>query len=286
MSSNSSGPRGNSGGKFQKGSHEKKSRTKKPKTGAKYLKEEAPEATLKDVAEKTLTIIERLGSQTFALSPFSQYYDDWLVNLRQVVSEFEASPNVKADDAFTKESEQAFLDVQAALAERRVQESSLTESEKTLHNVNHELGDADADYAEKTRGLSNKRNADVQRLTTRVKALEEDVANQEKLKFGFFQFGAKKDAAKKLQQSQQELTAAKTQMEVTLQNFTLEQDKLHDSYVAKKQELSVKSDGLRKELEKLETDTSIEVRKEVCQRLSKAVNELVQRLPTQPPASA
>jgi uncharacterized phage infection (PIP) family protein YhgE len=158
----------------------------------------------------------------------------------------------------------------------------LSESEKTLRDVNHELGDADADYAEKTRGLSNKRNADVQRLTTRVKALEEDVANQEKLKFGFFQFGAKKEAAKRLQQSQQELAAAKTQMEVTLQNFTLEQDKLHDSYVAKKQELSAKSDSLRRELEQLETDTSIEVRKEVCASLSKAVNELVQRLPAQP----
>jgi chromosome segregation ATPase len=282
MSSSSSGPRGNSGGKFQKGSHEKKSRTKKPKTGAKYLKEEAPEATLKDVAEKTLASIERLGSQTFALSPFSQYYDDWLVNLRQVVTEFEANPNVKADEAFTKEREQAFLDVQSALAERRIQETTLSESEKTLRDVNHELGDADADYAEKTRGLSNKRNADVQRLTTRVKALEEDVANQEKLKFGFFQFGAKKEAAKRLQQSQQELAAAKTQMEVTLQNFTLEQDKLHDSYVAKKQELSAKSDSLRRELEQLETDTSIEVRKEVCASLSKAVNELVQRLPAQP----
>jgi chromosome segregation ATPase len=282
MSSSSSGPRGNSGGKFQKGSHEKKSKTKKPKTGAKYLKEEAPESTLKDVAEKTLASIERLGSQTFALSPFSQYYDDWLVNLRQVVTEFENNSNVKADDAFTKEREQAFLDVQSALAERRVQETTISEAEKTLRDVNHELGDADADYAEKTRGLSNKRNADVQRLTTRVKALEEDVANQEKLKFGFFQFGAKKEAAKRLQQSQQELAAAKTQMEVTLQNFTLEQDKLHDSYVAKKQELSAKSDSLRRELEKLETDTSIEVRKEVCARLSKAVNELVQRLPAQP----
>jgi chromosome segregation ATPase len=279
MSSSSSGPRGNSGAKFQKSSNQKKSKAKKPKTGAKYLKEESAEPTLQEIAEKTVASIERLGSQTFALSPFSQYYDDWLVNLRQVVTEFEANSNVKGDEAFTKTREQAFFDVQAALAELRVKESTLSESEKELHNVNHQLGDADADYAEKTRGLSNKRNADVQRLTTRVKALEEDVANQEKLKFGFFQFSAKKEAAKKLQQSQNELTAAKTQLEVTLQNFNLEQDKLHDSYVAKKQEFSAKSDSLRKEIEQLEIDTSVQARKEVSTRLSAAVNELIKRQP-------
>lgn len=282
MNSGSSGPRGNSGAKFQKSSNQKKSRTKKPKTGAKYLNEQAPEVTLKELAEKTVASIERLGSQTFALSPFSQYYDDWLVNLRQVVTEFEASPNVKTDEAFIKERDQAFQDIQNSLAELRIKETSISEAEKTLHQVNHELGDADAEYAEKTRGLSNKRNADVQRLTTRVKALEEDLANQEKLKFGFFQFGAKKEAAKRLEQSKRDLAAAKTQLEVTLQNFNLEQDKLHDSYMARKQELSVKSDALRRELEQLEVDTSLEARKEVCARLSRAVNAFVQRLPAQP----
>jgi chromosome segregation ATPase len=277
-----SGSRRDAGAKFQKGGHEKKSKAaKKQKAGAKYLMDQAEEPTLKEVAEKAVASFERLGNQTFALSPFSQYYDDWLVNLRHVVSEFEASPNVKADEAFLKEREQAFLDVQSALAERRLQENTVSDAEKALHEINHELGDADADYAEKTRGLSNRRNADVQRLTNRVHALEEELATQQDVKISFYKFNAKKEAAKKLQQTQQDLTAAKNQMEVTLQNFTLEQDKLHDSYVAKKQELSGKSDALREELEQLETDTSVDVRKEVCTRLSNSVNALIQRLPAE-----
>jgi hypothetical protein len=277
--SSNSGSRGNSGAKFQKSSNQKKSRTKKAKTGANTLKKKQLTPTLQEIAEKTLASIERLGNQTFALSPFSQYYDDWLVNLRQVVSEFEASPKVKVDEAFTKEREQAFLDVQSALAERRMQESTLSEAEKALHEVNHQLGDADADYAEKNRDLSNKRNADVQRLTVRIKTLEEEVANQEKLTFGFFQFNAKKEAAKRLEETQKELSSAKNQLEVTLQNFTLEQDKLHDSYVKRKQMFSEKSDALRKEIEQLEVDTSVELRKETCTRLSNAVNEFIKRLP-------
>lgn len=276
------GSRGNSGAKFQKSNHEKKSRAKKPKAGAKYLQQETAELTLKEFAEKTVASIERLGNQTFALSPFSQYYDDWLVNLRQVVAEFEASPKVKADEAFTKEREQAFLDIQAALAEKRLQESNLSEGEKALHDVNHQIGDEDAVYAEKTRNLSNKRNADVQQLTNKIRALEEDVASQQEVKLGFFQFGAKKEAARKLEQTQKELDAARTHMDVVIGNFSLEQDKLHDSYVARKQELASKADAMRKELEKLEIDTSVEVRKEVCTRLSNAMNGLVQRLPSTP----
>jgi hypothetical protein len=276
------GSRGSSGGKFQKGSHEKKSKAKKPKNGAKYLQEETAELTLKEVTEKTVASIERLGNQTFALSPFSQYYDDWLVNLRQVVANFEANPNVKADETFTKEREQAFTDIEAALAERRVQENTISEGQKSLHEVNHQIGDADADYAEKTRGLSNKRNADVQQLTNKIRALEEDVASQQDVKFGFFAFGAKKQAQQKLEATQKELNAARTQMDVTLGNFSMEQDKLHDAYVAHKQELATKADALRKDLEQLETDTSVQVRKEVCTRLSAAVNGLIQRMPTPP----
>ncbi|MCL1977997.1 MAG: hypothetical protein FWG55_07870 [Candidatus Bathyarchaeota archaeon] len=279
-SSSKTGSRRNSGAKFQKSSNQKKTKTKKSKASAKYLNEETAEPTLQDIIEKTRVSIERLGNQTFALSPFSQYYDDWLINLRQAVSRFETSPIVKVDEIFTKERDQAFLDIQTVLAERRMQESTLSEAEKALYIINHDLGDADADYAEKNQELSSKRNSDIRRLTAQVKTLEEDMANQEKLKFSVFQFGAKKTATKKLEQTQQALTSAKNQLEMTLQNFTLEQDKLHDNYVAKKQELSTKSDALHKEIEQLEIDTSIEARKEICTHLNNTINELIKRLPT------
>ena len=52
------------------------------------------------------------------------------------------------------------------------------------------------------------------------------------------------------------LKATKNELEVTLQTFTIEQEKLHDNYEKRKQELNENSDRLHKELEKLETDTS------------------------------
>jgi len=264
---------------FSKSAHEKKTKEKKQRSGAKYLQEETPQATSQQIAEKTIASLGRLGNQIFALSPFSQYFDDWLIALRQTTSEFESHPTINVDEQFKKQQAQIFTDIEGILAENRLKESTLTGEAKALADVNHQIADADKEYAEKTRELSNKRNSEVQRLTASFGELEEDVAAQESLKFGFFQFKEKKLAQQKLVKTQQELKTTKNQLETTIASFTAEQDKLHDNYEKQKQELSEASDRLHKELEKLETDTSIEARKNTCSQLIECVNSLLKRMP-------
>ena len=264
---------------FSKTAHEKKSKEKKKRSGPKYLIDEITEVTPQEVAEKTLNGISKLGTQIFALSPFSQYFDDWLVSLRQVVLEFESNPVIKVDEKFQKERMQAFLDIEGALAESRLQESNLTAEAKALAENNHLMVEADQEYAEKTRENSNKRNAEVQRLSNKIHQLEDDLSVQEEIKIGFFKFNEKKRAQQKLNQLTNDLSASKSELEVTLASFTAEQEKLHDNYQKRKQELSENSDRLHKELEKLETDTSIEARQTVCNTLANAVKTLLQRTP-------
>ena len=69
---------------------------------------------------------------------------------------------------------------------------------------------------------------------------------------------------------------------MTLETFTAEQEKMHDNYEKRKQELTEKSDSLHKELEKLETDTSTETRIAVTNALANAINVFIQRTPTFP----
>ena len=271
--------RRSAGRQYSKSAHEKKAKEKKQRSGGKYLQEETPEVSAQEVAEKTLGSLSRLGNQIFALSPFSQYFDDWLVNLRQVISEFESNPTIKVDDQFVKERSQIFLDVEGALAEKRLQESNLTGEAKALADNNHLLVETDKEYAEKTRELSFKRNADVQRLTHRIHELEDEIASQQEIKISIFKPMARRKAAEKLDQTTQNLKDTKNELEVTLQNFTAEQEKLHDRYEKKKQELIEKSESLHKELEKLETDTSIDARQAACNALACAVNALIQRTP-------
>ena len=64
-----------------------------------------------------------------------------------------------------------------------------------------------------------------------------------------------------------------------MQSFTAEQEKLHDNYEKKKQEIGEKVDELHKALEKFETDNSITVRQDACKQLVNSVNAHLKRAP-------
>ncbi|MDR2707240.1 MAG: hypothetical protein LBB87_00615 [Nitrososphaerota archaeon] len=255
-------------------------KTGKTRTVAKSVKEKQVKSTLQindAIVEKTLASIERLGEQTFAFSPFSQYYDDWLLNLRQAVAEFGTCSNVKVNESFSEKCEQVLSDIHATLTDICTQESALGKVESELLKVKQDLEELESDYAKQKQELSSKQNAEIEQLTVQIKTFENDIESQGKVKFGFFQFNAKKVAAKKLEQTKQSLKEAKTQLETASQNSTAEQSKLQDDYETKKQELTTKSDALRKETETLEIDISKEVRKETCTRLTNILNEQIKQ---------
>ena len=276
-----SGSRRSAARQFSRSAHEKKAKEKKQRSSGKYFEEQS-EISAKEVVEKTLGTLIRLGKQIFALSPFSQYFDDWLVSLKQVVSEFESNSVIQVDEKFVKECSQIFLDVEGALAEKRLQENNLSDEAKELADTNHLMVETDKEYAEKARERSFKRNADVQRLSTEIRELEENLANQQEIKISFYKLTARRKAAQQLEQTQQELKSAKNELQVTLETFTAEQEKMHDNYEKRKQELTEKSDSLHKELEKLEVDTSIGPRQAATNALANTINALIQRSPKLP----
>ncbi len=273
------GSRRGSGKQLSKSAHDKKAKEKKQRSGAKYLQEEVPQFSAAEVVEKTLNGLGKLGNQIFALSPFSQYFDDWLVNVRQVISELESTPTIVVDEQFVKERTQIFLDIEAALTENRFQESNLTNEAKELAENNHQIAETDKQYAEETRERNNKRNSEVQQLSTKIRELEDQLAREQEIKISFYKFNARKKATQQIAQTTHNLKAAKNELEVTLQTFTTEQEKLHDNYEKHKQELNENSDRLHKELEKLETDTSIIARQTACNSLICTINALLKRTP-------
>jgi chromosome segregation ATPase len=267
----------NAGRGHQKSQHEKaKARTQKHRAGGKYLPEKQI-ATVEEVVEKTLGSLNKLGNQIFALSPFSQYFDDWLVNLREVLSEFESSPAISADDQFVKERSQTLVDVEGELAEKRLKEAELAETAKTLSENNHLLVQIDEEYAAKTREIGSKSNSKILRLTQNVQNLEEELDQLKQMKTSFLGAFSKRAKEQKLAIATQKLNSAKSELELTVQNFTVEQEKLHDEYEKKKQAIIEKVQSLEKEVENLETDSSLEARRSACKALVDAVNALIQR---------
>ena len=257
--------------------HEKaKRKGQKHRSGGKYLLEESEVSTFKEVVEKTLVRLRNLGDQIFAFSPFSQYFDDWLLSLKSVLSEFESDAAANVDEEFVKERSKAIADIELKLDERRREEAVLVEATRRLADQNHLLVKIDREYATATRKLASKRNGEIKRLTRRVRDFEEELDETSQMKTGINPF-AKRAKSNRMADVTRKLDAAKSEVESVVKAFEVDQEKLHDGYEERKQAVIEQVRKLEEEIEGLETDRSVEERRVACEALVNAVEALVKR---------
>ncbi len=259
--------------------HHEKSKVKgqKHRSRGKYLLEENEALTAEEVVERTLGRLHSLGGQTFAFSPFSQYFDDWLVSLKSVLSEFESNPTINVDEAFVKARSKVISDVELKLAERRRAEAVLLETTQKLTDQNHLLVQIDAEYAAATRELASKRNGELKRLTRKVHDFEEELEETNQMKTSIFSPFARRAKSQRVEEVTQKLDSAKSKLESVVKAFEVDQEKLHDEYEEGKQAVMEQLRKLEKEIEGLETDGSVEDRRVACEALVNVVKALLKR---------
>ena len=114
------------------------------------------------------------------------------------------------------------------------------------------------------------------RRSKKVHDLEAELDKVKHMKTSLFGF-TKKAKAKKEEETNQLLGGAKTALEVAVQNFDVEQEKQHDNYEKKKQDLMIRIRDLEKELAGIETDPSVETRQSGCDALVAAVKVVMQK---------
>ncbi len=236
---------------------------------------EAP--TFKEVVEKTLSRLSNLGDQTFAFPPFSQYYNDWLLSLRSVLSEFESNPATNVDQEFIKQSSLVMNDVELGLAQRRNEEATLEKSTRSLVKQNSLLRQTDIEYANTIQKLKSKRNRAIRRLTRLVHSLEEELEEVSRMKTSILSPFTRRAKSNKIAEVTQKLDTAKGELEAVTKAYKVEQEKIHDDYEKKKQIIIDQVRNLEKKVEGLETDDSVEDRQSACKGLISAVKALLQR---------
>jgi chromosome segregation ATPase len=268
-----------SGGRWhQRSPHEKKkAKGKKHRSSGKYLLEEAHAPTSEEVVEKTLGRLRSLGNQTFAVFPFSAYFDDWLVNLKDALIAFESSPNMGVDEQFLKERSQILANVERALEERRSGESSLEEAVKSLSDSRILLEQIGGEYAAGVRALEGRKNGEVTRLRGNVADLKGELDELARVKTGLFRAISKKAKAQKEAEVTQELNDAQSELELTMRNFNAEKESLRNEYEQKKQPVITQIRDCEKKNERMETDDSLQDRRFACEALVNAMNAFLQR---------
>jgi hypothetical protein len=268
-----------SGGRgHQRSPHEKKkAKGKKRRSSGKYLLEETHVPTPEEVVEKTLGRLRSLGNQTFAVFPFSVYFDDWLVNLKDALIAFESSPNISVDEQFLKERSQALANVERALGERRRGESSLEESIKSLSDSKILLEQIEGEYDARVRALDRRKNSELARLRDNIADLNGELDDLARTRAGLFRSISKKSKSQKEAEVSQKLNAAQSELELTMRNFNAEQESLRNEYEKKKQPVIAQIGDYEKKNERMETDDSLEDRRLACEALVNAVNAFLQR---------
>ncbi len=178
------------------------------------------------VAEETLKYLAELGGQVFELSPVSMYFDDWMVNLRQVILEFESSGVICVDEAFTEECTKIFGDIEGELANRLLKEAELEASAKTLAENKLLLGEIDAGYAAQSRDLVVKGKSAIDFLINNVHHLEGELAELEHIKTSYLHPLKKMAKEQRQREVTAQLNAAKRRLALAVKNSAVEQEKL------------------------------------------------------------
>jgi chromosome segregation ATPase len=267
-----------SGRGYRKSRHEKgKARDQKHRSVGDSMREEKHVANMKEVSDRTLKQLRTLGKQRFGSSPFSEHFDRWLVNLKDVLSEFELNPNISADDQFVKERSQILSIVKIELEERRRKEASLEEAIKNLSNSKNLLERIKEEYATKTREIKRQKSSEIKRLNNNIDGLREELDYIVRMKTGLLRGISKKARKQKEIEATQELNTGQRELELAMLDFTEVQERLRDEYERKRQPVIEQIRDCQKKIEKLETDGSLEDRWFACEALVDAVNALLQR---------
>jgi hypothetical protein len=266
--------------------HEKaKAKTARHKHRAaadRYSLEENAVATQEEIIEKTLNRLRNLGNQRFALSPFNEYFSDWLTSLKAVMSEFESCPIIKVDEQFEKERSQILSSVEVELQEKRQREASREGTVRSLSDNRLLLERIEEAYAAKAREIKAERNSGVKSMSSKIRGLREELDRITRMKTGIFRAVSKKTKEQRVAEATQRLKAAQGELASTVQRLNVEQESLRNEYDRRKQHMVEQVRDQEKEVESHEIDDSLETRRAACESLVRAVNALLQRKSSSP----
>ena len=259
----------------------KKARAKatrqKRRSSSSYVSEEHHVPTFEEVSDRTLNRLRSLGNQRFALSPFSEYFGSWLVDLRDVVFEFESSPTNSVDGQFLKERSQILSNVEVELEERRRKEATLDRIAKGLSSNRILLERLEEEYTDSTREIEGRKASEIRRLSSNIDGLREELDRIARMKTGIFRRVSEKARAQKEAEATQRLNSEQRELALAMRHFSSEKERLRDEYEKKKQPVIEQMRDQQKEIENLEIDGSLEARRAACEALVNAVNGLLQR---------
>ncbi len=241
-----------------------------------YVFEENQTPTSDEIMDRVLISLNILGKQIFALPPFYEHFEFWLASLRDVLSEFESSPAVSADELFMKERSQILSNLEHHLEESRREEASRYDDMQKISENMILLEQIEKEFDAKTKELEERKVRETALLSRNADDLQKELDHISLMKTGIFRALSKRAKAKKEAEATQRLNSAQRDLRSAVQHFVAEEAQLRDDYEKKKQPLLEQVRNLKR-IDSQNSDLSLKDRKAACEYLANAVKKLFNR---------
>ena len=257
-----------------------KHRNQKKKIQKDKFSDEDQLLTLYETVDKTIKELQILGSQKFALQPYSQNYDIWLQSLENILFEFESNKKIIMDDQYISKCSQILSEVEFRLKEEKEKEilgekylQNFASSKRILEEIDKEYLTKirEFEYSKKTNSEPNIINPD------NSKDKSDDIVGW---KIKIFRSLSKSFKPKNKGVSNQNLDFQKKDIEVI--DSSEEKEKLRDEYNRRKKLVLEEIKTYQNEIENLgiglQVDKSLEFRKLTCETIADSIKRLVKRM--------
>ena len=248
--------------------------------------EEKRRLTLDEVVEQSLNSLGSLGGQVFALSPFHEHFDRWLMSLRIVMDDFKSSPMVTIDDPFKEEMEKVFSDIESALIIERRAEDSRVESLQGLYSriqgPRRMLSKVEQDHISEMRNFNVLKEQAIRSLKEEIETLQKELSEARNARPGFLSGITNKVWSRREERLAVMLAASEKKLEETSSSLVANEENLRNKFEINKLEINLQVDQKQREIEGLEATSQVDgsepIRRAACEELSNSIKALVARL--------
>jgi hypothetical protein len=237
-----------------------------------------------DIAANILNAVDHLGSQRFALPPFSEHFQRWLKDLQSLLVEFESRVPEAASDVFKNEVKRKYEAIQEYLSRLADVETKRSDEfaafQQQLAKLDVALSQLESDYRNRTQELRRHYAKSDQKLQLEIDALDRQRLENLRRKTSIFQRILRKSQPIQgrddtLEMKKGKLRESKQTLAKTLQkqrnDYENGRQKLHDEInLLKQQNQTSKDTG----------DDALEARKQACDQIHAVIEGAMQRIQT------
>jgi septal ring factor EnvC (AmiA/AmiB activator) len=239
-----------------------------------------------EVTPRVLNALDHLGSQRFALPPFSEHFDRWLKDVKATLAGFEASLPGVADQNYLETVAKVVSYVEESIRQLSQGESKQSEAvaklQQELALCEHERATLENDYRNRIREIRRGHERSMAQLKGEI-----DSIDKQRLKLLRRRPSILQRILRKSNMQLEEHTSALETKKATIgdkeKSLKVELDSLRRDHRARSDQLEKRQQSIRAQLTQHKAtmpNDGLELREETCNALSRAVAEASARLPS------